>query len=65
MNLKSTITLASAITLSVLVAHTTVADTVPMQQNGQKRRVEATVNTQTAIVSQPVVTKKVEGTQNQ
>ncbi|MEY4117357.1 MAG: hypothetical protein RLZZ116_685 [Planctomycetota bacterium] len=65
MNLKSTITLASAVTLAVVVAHTTVADTVPMQQNGQKRRVEATVNTQTAIVSQPVVTKKVEGTENQ
>lgn len=65
MNLKSSITFASAVTLAVLVAHNTVADTVAMQQNSQKRRVEATINTQTAIVSEPVVTKKVEGTQDQ
>lgn len=65
MKLRSIITLASAVTLSALLAHTTVADTVSLQQNGQKRRVEATVNTQTAVVSEPVVTKKVEGTENQ
>lgn len=65
MNLKSNIILASSVTLAVLVAHNTVADTVSLQQNSQKRRVEATVNTQTAIVSEPVVTKKVEGTLDQ
>ena len=64
MNLKSSITFASAFTLAVLTAHSTLAGSVTMQQNGQKRRVEATVNTQTSIVSQPVVTKKVEGTQD-
>jgi len=64
MTFKSHITLGSAVTLAVLIAHQSVAGTVPLQQSGQKRRVEATVNTQTSIVSQPVVTKKVEGTQD-
>lgn len=62
MKLKSTITLATAITATILVAHSTVADHVTMQHGGPKRRVVTTVNTETAVVSQPVVTQKVEGT---
>ena len=62
MNLKTTLTLATAATLSVLVASDTIAGTAPLAQGGAKRKVQATVNTDTGIVATPTVSKKVENT---
>jgi len=63
MNKKSTITLASAIVVTALVASDSLGGTSPLAASGSKRRVNAVVETTTSVVSAPVVEKKIESTQ--
>lgn len=59
---KSTLTLASACILTAIVADATLGGTAPLSASATKRRVNATVDTTTKIVSTPVVEKNIEGT---
>jgi len=63
MNTKSTLTLASALVVTALVATDTLGGTNPLAASGSKRRVSAVVETTTNIVTAPVVEKKIESTQ--
>lgn len=63
MNKKSTLTLASAMVVTALVASNSLGGTNPLAASGSKRRVNAVVETTTNIVSAPVVEKKIENTE--
>lgn len=52
-----------AVGIAALLASTTVGQSASLAASGSKRRVAATVNTTTKVVSAPVVEKKVEATE--
>ena len=57
------LTLAStALVATALVAELTIGGTTPLNAAGSKRRVKGNIDTQTSLVAQPVVEKKIEAT---
>ncbi len=59
--MKNELTMTGLITVA-LIATTTLGGTAPMSASGTKRKVTATVDTVTLVVSAPVVEMKVEAT---
>lgn len=62
MNSNSTLLVVASLAAVGLLAESTVGSNSPLAASGPKRRVAATVNTVTQIVSTPVVEKKNEAT---
>lgn len=61
--MKKSILIASSILVgSAFIADISVGQNAPLAASGSKRRMSATVNTTTKIVTQPVVEKKIEAT---
>lgn len=63
MSKRSTLSIVAAFCLTAIIADATLGGTAPMAASGTKRRVSAVVNTVTAVVTIPVVEKKIETTQ--
>jgi hypothetical protein len=63
MNLKSMISLAGAVLATAFIANATLGGTTNLGASGSKRRVNATVDTTTNIVTAPIVEKKLETNQ--
>jgi hypothetical protein len=51
-----------AIAVTALLAEMTLGGTTPLNVAGSKRRVKGSVDTQTSLVAQPIVEKKIEAT---
>ena len=62
MSKRSTLSIVAAFCLTAIIADATLGGTAPMSASGTKRRVSAVVNTVTAVVTIPVVEKKIETT---
>lgn len=60
MNLKTTAAIASAITLSVLLSTWSTAGILAVVEAGEDRAVEAMIDDETLVVSDPIVSKKAE-----
>jgi hypothetical protein len=63
MRQKSIITFSSALLMGAFVAQVTVGGTDILAASSNKRRVDAVVDTTTAVVREPIVEKKIEGTE--
>jgi len=62
MKIRTTL-IATTLLASVMASTLAVAGVTPLNANGSKRRVSATVNTTTKVVSEPIVEKKIEASQ--
>ena len=63
MRQQSIVTFSSALLMGAFVAQVTVGGTDILAASSNKRRVDAIVDTTTAVVREPIVEKKIEGTE--